>query len=68
MFLERENSSFTLTIRDSEGQVVKEYSSNIKVDRGTTVGKRIYEAVRIEEQPNGSYLMSYTPSINLHIT
>ena len=54
------NSSFTLTVRDSEGQVVKEYSSNIKVEV-LAVGKGIYEAVRIKERPNGSYLVSYTP-------
>ena len=42
------NSSFMLTVRDSEGQVVKEYSSNIKVEV-LAVGKGIYEAVRIEE-------------------
>ena len=39
------NSSFTLTVRDSERQVVKEYSSNIKVEI-PAVGKGIYEPVR----------------------
>ena len=57
------NSSFTLTVRDSEGQVVKEYSSNNKVEV-LAVGKGIYETVRIQEQPNGSHLMSYTPSMS----
>ena len=42
------NSSFTLTVRDSEGHVVKEYSSNIKVEV-LAVDKGIYEAVCIEE-------------------
>lgn len=54
------NSSFTLTLRNSEGQVLKGCSSYIKITVLAT-GKGMYEAVRIEEQANGSYLVSYTP-------
>ena len=54
------NSNFILTVRDIEGQVVKGYSSSIKVEV-LAIGKGIYEAVRTEERPNGSYLVSYTP-------
>ena len=54
------HSSFSLTLRDSEGQVLRGFVSYIKVTV-LAIGKGIYEAVRIEEQPNGSYLVSYTP-------
>ena len=54
------NSNFILTVRDSEGQIVKGCSSNIKVEV-LAIGKGIYEAVRTKERPNGSYLVSYTP-------
>ena len=54
------NSSFTLTLRDSEKQVVKGCPGYIKV-AVRAVGKGIYEAVGIKEQANGSYLISYAP-------
>ena len=54
------NSSFTLTLRDSEKQVVKGCPGYIKV-AVLAVGKGIYEAVGIKEQANGSYLISYAP-------
>ena len=54
------HSNFLLTLRDSEGQVLRGCVSYIKVTV-MAIGKGIYEAVRIEEQPNGSYLVSYTP-------
>lgn len=54
------HSNFLLTLRDSEGQVLRGCGNYIKVTV-LAIGKGIYEAVRIEEQPSGSYLVSYTP-------
>ena len=54
------NSSFTLTLRDGEKQIVKGCPGYIKVTV-LAVGKGIYEAVGIKEQSNGSYLISYVP-------
>ena len=54
------HSNFILTLRDSERQVLRGCVSYIKVTV-LAIGKGIYEAVRIEQQPNGSYLVSYTP-------
>lgn len=56
------NSSFTLTLRDSGGQVLKGYANHIKVTI-LAVGKGIYETVHIEELPTGSYLVAYTPKL-----
>jgi len=54
------NSSFTVTLRDSKGKVIKGCANSIKVMVVAT-GKGIYEAVHIEELPTGSYLVRYTP-------
>lgn len=54
------NSSFTVTLRDSEGEILRGYANHIKVSVVVT-GKKIYETVHIEELPSGSYLVKYAP-------
>lgn len=57
------NSCFMVTLRDSEGRVLGGCADSVKVTV-VAIGKgkvHLQEAVVIEEQPTGNYLVKYSP-------